>query len=132
MVGRADQPADKDPELVEIQVAQLILERAQSQCATCGKAGGSMGHNASISLDSIDVWPQQCIQCYQKCGRMEIEEDATNSVVIPVIMREPIAPVDAYRYCRPEDVLYNISHKWRKEVEKVCGFDTPRARKVAL
>ena len=122
MVGRLEElislQTDKDPELVEMQVAQLILERAQSQCATCGKAGWSIG--------------QQCIQCYQKCGRMEIEEDATNSVVIPVIMREPIAPVDAYRYCRPEDVLYNISHKWRKEVEKVCGFDTPRARKVAL
>ena len=75
---------------------------------------------------------QQCIQCYQKCDRVKTAEDATNSVVIPVILRSSTAPKGAQHYCKPEEVLYNIIHNWRKEVEEVCGIDTPRAREVAL
>jgi hypothetical protein len=118
---------EKDPELVEIQVAQLILERAQSQCATCGKA---WSEGRDVSTNGLG---QQCVQCYQKCGRVKAtDRDATNAVVIPVILRESTAPVDAYHYCQPKDILCNISGKWRKKIEEVCGRDTTRAREVAL
>jgi hypothetical protein len=118
---------EKDLELVEIQVAQLILERTQSQCATCGKA---WSEGRDVGTNGLG---QQCVQCYQKCGRMKMtEEDATNAVVIPIILREPTAPVDAYHYCQPEDILRNISGQWRRKVEEVCGRDTSRAREVAL
>lgn len=84
----------QDPKLVEMQVAQLVLERAQSQCATYGKVWPNWRDVGTNCLG------QQCVQCYQRCGRMEMaEEDATNTVVIPVIMREPISSVDAYHYC---------------------------------
>ena len=43
---------EKDPELVEIQVAQLILERAQSQCATCGMPGQKGVMWAQMVLDN--------------------------------------------------------------------------------
>jgi hypothetical protein len=118
---------EKDPELVEIQVAQLILERAQSQCATCGNA---WSEGREVGTDGLG---QQCVQCYQKCGRTKVvEKDATNAVVIPVILRELTAPVGAHQSCQPEDILHNISGQWRKKVEKVCGRDTSRAKSVAL
>ena len=110
-----------DPVQKRTRVAQLILERAQTQCMTCGKAGRSV--------------EQQCLSCYQQTGRMNTGEDvtdATNSIVIPVILRSAGAPENAHHYCRTEDVLCNISDSWRKEIEEICGVDTPRAREVAL
>ena len=110
-----------DPVQKRTRVAQLILERAQTQCMTCGKAGRS--------------GEQQCLSCYQQTGRINTGEevtDATNSIVIPVIPRSASAPENGQHYCRKEDVLCNIGDSWRKEIEEICGVDTPRAREVAL
>ena len=110
-----------DPVQKRTRVAQLILERAQTQCMTCGKAGRSV--------------EQQCLSCHQQTGRVNTGEDvtdATDSIVMPVILRSAGAPENAHHYCRTEDVLCNISDSWRKEIEEICGVDTPRAREVAL